>query len=48
MLQGDNTGAGMPNHLMLLAWPTGNEKEIAASLRYAPYVSPRTILGRRC
>jgi len=31
-------GAGMENHLMLLAWPTGNGDEIATSFRYTPYV----------
>ncbi|KAF4631847.1 cellobiose dehydrogenase [Cudoniella acicularis] len=36
ILQGDNTGAGMPNHLILMAWPTGNGDEIATSFRYAP------------
>lgn len=35
MVQGQNSSAEMPNHLMLLAWATGNGDEIATSLRYA-------------
>ncbi|CAG8953832.1 hypothetical protein HYFRA_00006724 [Hymenoscyphus fraxineus] len=35
VLHGDQ-GAGMPNHLMILAWPTGNGNEIATSFRYSP------------
>ncbi|TVY55538.1 Cellobiose dehydrogenase [Lachnellula cervina] len=41
VVQGDNVGAGMPNHLMLLAWPTGNGDEIATSFRYTSgYLAP--------
>ncbi|TVY40768.1 Cellobiose dehydrogenase, partial [Lachnellula subtilissima] len=41
IVQGDNVGAGMENHLMLLAWPTGNGDEIATSFRYTPgYLAP--------
>jgi len=35
VVHGDNVGAGMPNHLMLLAWPTGNGDQIATSFRYS-------------
>lgn len=28
----------MPNHLMIIAWPTGVGNQIATSFRYAPYV----------
>jgi len=30
----------MPNHLMLVAWPTGLGNQIATSFRYTPYVFP--------
>ncbi|EHL03777.1 putative Cellobiose dehydrogenase [Glarea lozoyensis 74030] len=36
IVHGDDYSAGMPNHLMLLAWPTGNENQIATSFRYSP------------
>lgn len=39
IVQGQNSSAEMPNHLMLLAWATGNGDEIATSLRYATCVS---------
>jgi hypothetical protein len=36
----------MPNHLMLLAWPTGVGDQIATSFRYSSYVSPfKSILN---
>ena len=38
MLHGQATSAGMPNHLMLVAWPTGNGNQIATSFRFAKYV----------
>jgi hypothetical protein len=28
----------MPNHLMILAWPTGNGDEVVTSFRYSPLV----------
>lgn len=41
ILQGSNLGGGaaMPNHLMLLAWPTGTDNQIATSFRYATYAA---------
>jgi cellobiose dehydrogenase (acceptor) len=35
VLQGDQSAA-MPNHLMILAWPTGNGDEVVTSFRYSP------------
>ncbi|KAH8672005.1 putative cellobiose dehydrogenase [Tricladium varicosporioides] len=35
VVHGDNNGASMPNHLMLVAWPTGNGDEVITSFRYA-------------
>lgn len=31
----------MPNHLMLLAWPTGLGDQIATSFRYSLYAKSR-------
>ncbi|TVY84745.1 Cellobiose dehydrogenase [Lachnellula suecica] len=46
IVQGDNTGAGMPNHLMLIAWPSGNGNQVLTSFRYAPaYQNPVPYLG---
>jgi hypothetical protein len=36
IVHGDDFSAGMPNHLMLLAWPTGVDNQIATSFRYSP------------
>ncbi len=38
-MQGDSVSGRMPNHLMLLAWPTGVGDQIATSFRYSSYVS---------
>ncbi|KAJ5042140.1 uncharacterized protein L3040_004697 [Drepanopeziza brunnea f. sp. 'multigermtubi'] len=44
-----STGAGggsMPNHLMVVAWPTGNGNQIATSFRYSPsYLLPVAYKG---
>lgn len=45
VLHGDNISGGMPNHLMLVAWPTGNGDEIATSFRYSPYVWSPGLYG---
>ncbi|CZR65777.1 probable cellobiose dehydrogenase [Phialocephala subalpina] len=48
ILQGSNLGGGaaMPNHLMLLAWPTGSGNQIATSFRYATaYLMPSVYNG---
>ncbi|KAF4624197.1 hypothetical protein G7Y89_g13978 [Cudoniella acicularis] len=42
IVQGDNGGASMPNHLMLLAWPTGVGDQIATSFRYSSGYQPPT------
>jgi cellobiose dehydrogenase (acceptor) len=38
IVHGDNLSASMLNHLMLIAWPTGVDNQIATSFRYAGYV----------
>ncbi|KFY02053.1 hypothetical protein O988_02378 [Pseudogymnoascus sp. VKM F-3808] len=46
VVQGQNSSAEMPNHLMLLAWATGNGNEIATSLRYSSgYLAPKIYNG---
>ncbi|KAF8856767.1 carbohydrate-binding module family 1 [Acephala macrosclerotiorum] len=48
ILQGSNLGGGaaMPNHLMLMAWPTGSGNQIATSFRYATsYLMPSIYNG---
>ncbi|OBT67703.1 hypothetical protein VE03_03484 [Pseudogymnoascus sp. 23342-1-I1] len=46
VVQGQSSSASMPNHLMLIAWPTGNGDEIFTSLRYATgYASPALYNG---
>ncbi|KUJ20172.1 putative cellobiose dehydrogenase [Mollisia scopiformis] len=42
IVHGDSQSAAMPNHLMLLAWPTGVDNQIATSFRYAPAYQPPT------
>lgn len=45
-LHGQATGAAMPNHLMLVAWPTGNGNEIVTSFRFSnAYLTPQIYGG---
>ncbi|KAE8445026.1 hypothetical protein EG329_014032 [Mollisiaceae sp. DMI_Dod_QoI] len=42
IVHGDDESASMPNHLMLIAWPTGVGDQIATSFRYSPAYQPPT------
>ncbi|KAH6670475.1 hypothetical protein B0J14DRAFT_97535 [Halenospora varia] len=46
VVHGDNIGASMPNHLMLMAWPSGTGNDITTSLRYSSgYQLPTAYKG---